>query len=148
MVFLLSRRNVFLKRNDNNTLIDAKVKTQSILTILTLNESLVQVVNTDNTSVFYTPITSGSSYTIMDNTTNSTFGVIAVHDPDSSITNTNGMNSGDRAILIVNLSAIIDGVGLPARESVSGTMTPEIGIKAQYDVTAPAVFSKRIVPLD
>ena len=84
----------------------------------------------------------------MGNTTNTTFGVIAIHDPDDSITNTNGMNSGDRAILLVNLSAIIEGGGLPARQSVSGTLTPEIGIKAQYDVTAPAVFSKRIVKLD
>ncbi len=84
----------------------------------------------------------------MDNTTNTTFGVISIHDPDSSILNTNGMNSGDRAILVVNLSSIIDGGGLPARQTVSGTLTPEIGIKAEYDITAPAVFSKRIVKLD
>ena len=135
--------------------IDLSLCTLSVLydnlTILTLNESLVQAVNTDNKSVFYTPITSGSNYTIMDNTSNTSFGVIAIHDPDDSITNTNGMNSGDRCILMVNLSAIIQGVsanGLPARESVSGSLTPEIGIKAQYDVTAPAVFSKRIVALD
>ena len=132
--------------------IDLSLCTLSVLynnlTILTLDEGLVQVVNTDNKSVFYTPVASGSNYTIMGNTTNTTFGVISVHDPDDSILNTNGMNSGDRAILIINLSAIINGVGLPAREQVSGTMTPEIGIKAQYDVTVPAVFSKRIVPLD
>ena len=132
--------------------IDLSLCTLSVLydnlTILTLNTSLVQTVNTDNESVFYTPITSGSNYTIMGNTSNTHFGVIAVHDPDNSITNTNGMNSGDRCILIVNLSAIISGGGLPARQSVSGTLTPEIGIKARYDVTAPAVFSKRIVALD
>jgi len=58
------------------------------------------------------------------------------------------MNSGDRIIIIVNLSAIITSQGgLPPRESVSGTLTPEIGIMAQYDTTAPAVFSKRIVNL-
>jgi flagellin FlaB len=121
------------------------------LTVLTLDETIVETVNTDNTSVFYTPVDSGSNYTIMSNTTNTTFGVIAIHDPDSSITNTYGMNSGDRCIIMVNLSAIIqDGGnnGLPARESVAGTLTPEIGIKAGYDVTAPAVFSKRIVALD
>ena len=86
----------------------------------------------------------------MGNTSNTTFGVIAIHDPDDSITNTYGMNSGDRCILMVNLSAIIQDTtnGLPARESVKGTLTPEIGIKAQYDVTAPAVFSKRIVASD
>ncbi len=132
--------------------IDLSLCTLSVLydnlTVVTLNESLVQVVNLDNTSVFYTPISSGSNQTIMDNTTNTTFGVIAIHDPDNSITNTYGMNSGDRCLLMINLSSIIEGGGLPARESVSGTLTPEIGIKAQYDVTAPAVFSKRIVKLD
>jgi len=122
------------------------------LTILTLDDSLVQDVNLDNQSVFYTPVSSGSPFTVMGNTSNTSFGIIALHDPDSSITNTNGMNSGDRAILIINLSAIIDSdltaSGLPARETVSGTLTPEIGVKAQYDVTAPAVFSKRIIKLD
>ena len=132
--------------------IDLSLCTLSVLydnlTILILNESLIENVNTDNKSVFYTPIDPGSSYTIMDNTTNTTFGVIAIHDPDSSVTNTHGMNSGDRVILIINLSAIIEGGGLPARQSISGTLTPEIGIKSQYDVTLPAVFSKRIVKLD
>ena len=136
--------------------IDLSLCTLSVLydnlTILTLDTTLVESVGTDNTSVFYTPVDAGSSFTIMSNTTNTTFGIIAIHDPDDSITNTQGMNSGDRCILIVNLSSIIEdneGVkGLPARETVSGGLTPEIGIKAQYDVTAPAVFSKRIVPLD
>jgi len=122
------------------------------LTVLTLDENLVQTVSLDNTSVFYTPVESGSNFTIMANTSDINFGVVAIHDPDSSITNTYGMNSGDRCIIMVNLSAIIqDGSGnngLPAREAVSGTLTPEIGIKAGYDVTAPAVFSKRIVALD
>jgi len=118
------------------------------LSILTLDESIIQNVNVDNKSVFNTPVVSGSSYTILDNTTSTTFGVIAIHDPDSSVTGTSGMNSGDRIIIIVNLSAIIPGQGgLLPRQSVSGTLTPEIGIKAQYDTTAPAVFSKRIVNL-
>ena len=132
--------------------IDLSLCTLSVLydnlTILTLNESLIEHVNADNKSVFHTPIDPGSSYTIMDNTTGTTFGVIAIHDPDNSVTNTHGMNSGDRVILIVNLSAIIEGGGLPARQRTSGTLTPEIGIKSQYDVTVPAVFSKRIVDLD
>ncbi len=118
------------------------------LSVLKLDSTLVQEVNIDNASLFYTPIVSGSNYTIMGNTTSTTFGVISIHDPDGSITNTNGMNSGDRCIIIVNLSAIISGGGLPPRQAVSGTITPEIGIKSQYDVTAPAVFSKRIVALN
>ncbi|GAH36601.1 unnamed protein product, partial [marine sediment metagenome] len=118
------------------------------LSILTLDESNIQNVNVDNKSVFNTPVAPGSSYTILDNTTSITFGVIAIHDPDSSVTGTSGMNSGDRIIIIVNLSAIIPSQGgLLPRQSISGTLTPEIGIKAQYDTTAPAVFSKRVINL-
>ena len=118
------------------------------LSVLTLNTSLVIDVNTDNKSVFYTPVSSGSSDTLLNKTTAVKFGVIAVHDPDSSVTNTNGINSGDRIYIIINLSAIIssDG-GLLARESISGKIQPEIGAPGVYDVTAPAVFSKRIIDL-
>ena len=119
------------------------------LTVLKLNTSLVQDVNTDNQSVFQTPIVSGSNYTILNNLSRTEFGVIAIHDPDSSVTNTQGMNSGDRVYILINLSAIITTEGgLPSREEISGSLTPEIGIKAQYDVSAPAVYSKRIVKLD
>jgi flagellin FlaB len=132
--------------------IDLSLCTLSVLynnlTILKLNESLVQMVNLDNTSVFYTPVESGSPYTIIDNTSRLDFSVIAIHDPDGSVTTTYGMNSGDRVLLIVNLSAVLDTNGLGPRKSVSGTLSPEIGIKAEYDVTAPSVFSKRIVKLD
>ncbi len=132
--------------------IDLSLCTLSILydnlTILTLNTSLVQVVNIDNTSVFQTPISSGSNYTILENLTTHKFGVIAIHDPDESVTRTNGMNPGDRIIVIVNLSTIItnDG-GLPTRQTISGSFIPEIGIPAQFDTITPAVFSKRIVSL-
>jgi flagellin FlaB len=118
------------------------------LNVLLLDPNLVQNVNTDNKSVFYTPVESGSPYTIIGNTTNTTFGVIAIHDADGSIKNTMGLNSGDRIIVIVNLSAIIEGGGLSPRESISGTIQPEIGIQSIYDVTAPATFSKRIIHLD
>lgn len=132
--------------------IDLSLCTLSILydnlTILTLNTSLVQVVNIDNASVFQTPISSGSNYTILENLTTHKFGVIAIHDPDESVTRTNGMNPGDRIIVIVNLSTIItnDG-GLPTRQTISGSFIPEIGIPAQFDTITPAVFSKRIVSL-
>ena len=118
------------------------------LSILKMNESLVQMVNLDNKSVFYTPVQSGSSYRIIDNASNSYFGVIAIHDPDSSITKTYGMNSGDRAILLVNLTAITDTGGLEPRTEISGTLSPEIGIKSEYDIITPSVFSMRIIKLD
>ena len=132
--------------------IDLSLCTLSVLynnlTILTLNTSLVENVNTDGASVFQTPISSGSNYTIMNNLSRTHFGVIAIHDPDTSVTRTNGMNSGDRIMILVNLSAILTTeLGLPTRETISGSLTPEIGIVAQYDTTAPAVFSKRIIAL-
>ena len=132
--------------------IDLSLCTLSVLynnlTILTLNTSLVENVNTDDASVFQTPIESGSNYTIMNNLSRTHFGVIAIHDPDTSVTRTNGMNSGDRIMILVNLSAILTTeLGLPTRETISGSLTPEIGIVAQYDTTAPAVFSKRIIAL-
>lgn len=116
------------------------------LNSLTLNESLVSMVNTDNKSVFDTPISSGSSYTIMDNTTATKFGVIAIHDPDGSVVNTNGINRGDRIYIIVNLTALIpDQGGLPARGTISGGIQPETGTPGIYDTTAPATFTRRII---
>ena len=53
-----------------------------------------------------------------------------------------------RIIIIVNLSAIMEGGGLPHRQSISGSLKPEIGILSLYDITAPAVFTNRIVRLD
>jgi len=118
------------------------------LNVLTINESLVVMVNTDDKSVFETPIYSGSSYTILDNTTSTEFGVIAVHDPDNTVVNTTGMNAGDRIMLIVNLSAIIPHEGgLPTREVISGKVQPELGAPAVYDITSPAVYSKKIIDL-
>jgi flagellin FlaB len=125
------------------------------LRVLTLNTSLVSHVNLDNKSVFYTPISAGNSATILNYTTNSTFGVISIHDPDGTVVNTYGLNSGDRVFIIVNLSAVLDNddgtgwmsAGLPARESLSGALQPEIGFKASFDFTAPAVFGQRIVDL-
>jgi len=118
------------------------------LSVLTLNTSLVIDVNTDSKSVFYTPVSSGSNDTLLNKTTAVKFGVIAIHDPDSSVTNTNGINSGDRVYIIINLSAIIpNDSGLLPRESISGKIQPEIGAAGVYAITAPAVFSKRIIDL-
>jgi len=118
------------------------------LSILALNESLVQAVNTDGQSVFYTPVYSGSNYTILDNVSAVDFGVIVLHDADGSVTNTYGMNSGDKVLIIVNLTALIPGSnGLPAREDIAGEIQPELGSSGTFECTAPAVFSNRIVDL-
>ena len=118
------------------------------LSILALNESLVQSVNTDGKSVFYTPVVSGSNYTILDNVSAVDFGVIVLHDADGSVTNTYGINSGDKVLIIVNLTALIPGTnGLPAREDIAGEIQPELGSSGTFECTAPAVFSNRIVDL-
>jgi len=132
--------------------IDLKLCTLTVLysnlSVLTLNASDVAAVNTDNKSVFYTPVESGSNYTVVSNTTSTEFGMISIHDPDNSVVRTQGMNSGDRVFIIVNLSALIpDEGGLPARETISGKIQPELGSPGVYEFSAPAVFSKRIINL-
>ena len=118
------------------------------LHLLTLNESLVTEVNTNDTSVFDTPLTTNFSQRVLDLTSKTKFAVISIHDPDDSVINTNGINSGDRVYIIVNASALIaDDGGLLARESVTGSIKPETGAPGVFDVTSPAVFSKRIVTL-
>jgi len=118
------------------------------LSLLTLDETIVANVNIDNKSVFNTPIAVGSSETILGGSSKTKFGVIAIHDPDQSITTTHGMNSGDRIYVIVNLTAVItDGNGLPPRASISGEMQPETGAPGVYDISTPAVFAQRIIPL-
>lgn len=125
------------------------------LRVLKLNTSLVTAVNTDNKSLFDTPISAGSNYTVLSKLTNTTFGAIAIHDPDNTITTTNGLNSGDRLYIIINLSAVIGGgnntwwndTGLPPRKTITGSMQPETGANAVYDITTPAVYATRIIDL-
>ena len=76
-----------------------------------------------------------------------TYGVIAVHDADGSIARNYGMNEGDTAIIMVNLSAAFGSSGLPPRESVSGSFLPETGAAGTFDASAPAVFTNRIVEM-
>jgi flagellin FlaB len=118
------------------------------LTLLTLDESLVSMVNTDNKTVFQTPVSPGSTKTIIENTTSNKFGLIVVRDPDQSVITTNGINSGDRVYVVLNLSAIIpEEEGLPKRARISGEIHPELGSPGVFDITSPAVYSRRIIDL-
>lgn len=133
--------------------IDLKLTTLTVsddnLSVLDLNISLVQPANLDDKSVFYTPAAPGSSETILDDLTSTQYGLVAIHDPDGTITSTQGMNSGDRAIILINLSAIMpDTGGLSVRQTISGTLVPELGTKAVYNIITPALFETRIVKLD
>jgi len=75
----------------------------------------------------------------------SEFGIFAMHDEDDSLTNTNGINSGDIALIIVNVSKVFNSTGLPPRDSFSGTIQPESGMKASFDIQTPAVFPQKTV---
>jgi len=74
------------------------------------------------------------------------YGVIAVHDSDHSIINSNGISVSDQAILIVNLSAVIyETKGLMTGDTVEGKLVPEVGASGIFLVTAPNAFKYRVV---
>lgn len=108
------------------------------LTVLEFNENLVAA-KVSKDGVFHT----------LDNSqlNSSVYGVIAVHDSDNSISATHGMNVGDSAFVLVNLSATSNNGGLEPRENLAGSIMPELGVEATYDITAPVVFLTRIVDL-
>ena len=115
------------------------------LTVLHFDENIVAA-NVSRYGVFHT----------LDNSLlNSTkFGIIAIHDSDYSISSSHGMNFGDSAFIVVNVSAALysgntsfDQTGLEPREELSGNIMPEIGVSASFDIKAPVVFLHRIVDL-
>jgi flagellin FlaB len=133
--------------NTNLTLVNITLLYNN-LSELNLNVSRITAVNTDNKTLFNTPLSSGSNQSIFDNLTAFEYGIIAIHDYDDSVINTKIMNSGDRVYFVLNLSAIIPETdGLPARQEISGEIQPETGAPGVYDVTAPAVYSNRFVDL-
>jgi flagellin FlaB len=74
------------------------------------------------------------------------YGVIAVHDSDHSILNSNGLSVTDQAILIVNLSAVIPETrGLMTGETIEGKLVPEVGSSGIFVVNAPNAFKYRVV---
>ena len=77
----------------------------------------------------------------------SNYGVIVIHDADNSITGTYGMNVGDSAFIIINLSASAHNGGAQPRKDIQGAVIPEIGMSAVYYVRTPAVFEQRIIQL-
>ena len=79
--------------------------------LLKYNTTLVENANTDGASVFETPVDAGSNYTILGNTTPAFYGIIAMFDADNSVTTTDGLGTGDRIYMIVNLTALIPSAG-------------------------------------
>jgi flagellin FlaB len=80
----------------------------------------------------------------IDGLTKSAFGLCALHDPDGSLTGgTTGINSGDVVLILVNVDELCSGLG--PRVSLSGSLQPESGMKASFDIVTPAVFGQRTV---
>ena len=77
----------------------------------------------------------------------SNFGIIVIHDADNSIAGTGGMNFGDTAFIIVNLTAASQSAGVGPRQDVWGNIIPEIGLDAVYFLRTPAVFENRIIQM-
>ena len=76
------------------------------------------------------------------------FGIVAIRDSDSSITNSYGMSTSDLAVIIVNLTdAFYTTDGLPPGEEFLGKLVPEVGSAGIFLVSAPAAFDHRVVEL-
>jgi flagellin FlaB len=74
------------------------------------------------------------------------YGVIAIHDADSSLLNSNGLGTSDQAMLIVNLSAALTSThGLMAGEVLESKLVPEVGASGIFVVNAPNAFKYRVV---
>ncbi len=84
----------------------------------------------------------------MSNVTATHYGVIAIHDSDSSVVSAYGLSSSDQVVLIVNLSAAIpDSNGLLPGEELNGKIVPEIGTAGIFTVSAPNAFKYRVEEL-
>jgi flagellin FlaB len=74
------------------------------------------------------------------------FGVIAIHDSDRSMLNSNGISTSDQAMIIVNLTAALaDTHGLKAGEILESKLVPEVGAAGIFVVNAPSAFKYRVV---
>ncbi|RLF57110.1 MAG: hypothetical protein DRN27_08385 [Thermoplasmata archaeon] len=80
--------------------------------------------------------------------TSTNFGLIAVRDQDSSITNNFGIGTSDLAIVIINLTAAFsESEGLSPNEEFYGRLVPEVGSAGIFWVSAPNAFPHRVVDL-
>jgi len=116
-----------------------------IVTVLIDN---LTVLNFDGNLVAENVSGDGVFHTLNHSQINSTnYGLIVVHDFDNSMLSTNGMNVGDSAFIIINLSAATHGSGVGPRKDISGAVIPEIGMEAIYYMRSPAVFENRVIQL-
>jgi len=115
---------------------------QDNMTILSLNwqDNDVIVEGADQEGVFRTLNNTNLSGT--------NFGVIAVHDADSSILNSFGLAVNDQVMIIINLTAAMPTTnGLEPGETIEGKLVPEIGATGIFTCSAPNAFKYRVVEL-
>jgi len=104
-----------------------------------------------NRDVMAESVAEGGVFSTFDPTTlgllNATnYGVIAIHDADQSITNSNGLSTSDQCMLIVNLTAALStDHGLKPGEVLEGRLVPEVGASGIFVVNAPNAFKYRVV---
>ena len=76
------------------------------------------------------------------------YGVIAIHDADNSIYNSNGLSVSDQVMLIINLSAALSATGgLEPGEQLEGKLVPEVGSAGIFVINAPNAFKYRVVEI-
>jgi archaellin len=139
----------FSSTNIDLSLCELSIKYEDIITILNLNESLIQYVNIDNTSVFYTPVESGSNERIIDYLSENDFAIISIYDNDNSVPNNLSINSNDIIISLIDIGEVLKSTnGLPPDGALSVSLQPDIGLLTEFDIRAPSVFRNRILNLN
>jgi len=73
------------------------------------------------------------------------YGIVAIHDADNSLVNSNGLATSDQAMIIVNLTAALEATGgLMPGECLESKLVPEVGVCGVFVVQAPAAFKYRV----
>jgi len=113
------------------------------------NMTVLSLDYTDNNMILGSVNTQGIFHTLnMSNISATDFGVIALRDSDNSIINSYGMSSKDLAILMINLTAILQETsGLATGQDITGRIIPEVGSAGTFLITAPNSYEYRVVEL-
>lgn len=96
----------------------------------------------------YQEVAEGGIFSTIDNSLLDAthYGVIAIHDSDNSIYNSNGLSTSDQCMLIVNLTAALQAThGLDPGEQLEGKLVPEVGASGVFVIQAPNAFKYRVV---
>ena len=119
-----------------------------------LNETTLQISDTQTLAVLNFDSTSYASSasnglfgTInTSNLSNMEFGILIIRDSDSSCSSSNPvMNTNDLVVLLVNTTSCFSGISTSI--SISGRITPEVGISGVFLFTTPSSYVDTIIDL-